>query len=117
MSLCTLPVGGDGSVSLAGGVPVPANGGAAGRSSVVVGLRPEALELAGEGVQAEVEVVEEVGADAYVFCVTELGGERTKLVARADARRAPARGERVALRPLAAEAHLFDPESGARLGA
>ena len=55
------------------------------------------------------------GADAHVSCVTELGGVRTKLVARTDARRAPDRGERVALRPVADEAHLFDPESGARI--
>ena len=34
---------------------------------------PESLELAADGVPAEVEVVEEVGADAYVFCVTEAG--------------------------------------------
>ena len=56
---------------------------------VVVGLRPEALELAADGIAAEVEVVEEFGADAFVFCVAEIGGERTKLVARVDARRAP----------------------------
>jgi multiple sugar transport system ATP-binding protein len=96
-------------------MPVPDAARADGRSRVVVGLRPEAFELAAEGVPAEVEVVEEVGADAHVFCVTELGGVRTKLVARAEARRAPARGERVALRPIADEAHLFDPETGARL--
>jgi multiple sugar transport system ATP-binding protein len=69
-----------------------------------------------EGVPAEVEVVEEIGADAFAFCAAEIGGETTKLVARVEARRAPARGERVVLRPQPAEAHLFDPESGDRLG-
>ena len=39
----------------------------------------------------------------------------TKLVARAGAKHAPARGERVTLRPVAEEAHLFDPLSGVRL--
>ena len=61
------------------------------------------------------EVVEEFGADAYVFCAAELGGAETKLVARGDARRAPARGERVTLRPRPDEAHLFDPETDERL--
>ena len=82
----------------------------------MLGLRPEALELAGDGIPAEVEVVEEVGADAHVFCVAELAGERTKLAARTETRNAPARGSRVALRPKPEEAHVFDPVSGDRLG-
>ncbi len=114
MNLCTLPVV-NGAASF-GGVPVPLPVGANGRSSVVLGLRPESLELAAEGVPAEVEVVEEIGADAFAFCAAEIAGETAKLVARVEARRAPARGERVALRPMPAEAHLFDPESGDRLG-
>src|ERR687887_1415206 len=97
MNLCTLPVA-NGAVSL-GGVSVPLPRAANGRTSVVVGLRPESLELAAEGVPARVEVVEEFGADAYVFCAAEVGGAETRLVARSDARRAPARGARVALRP------------------
>jgi multiple sugar transport system ATP-binding protein len=87
-----------------------------GRPRLVLGVRPEALELAADGIVAEVEVVEEVGADAYVFCATELGGERTKLVARTETKRAPERGSRVTVRPRADEVHAFDPESGARLG-
>ena len=55
------------------------------------------------------------GADSYVFCVSEVGGETTKIVARTESRRAPARGERVALRARTEEAHLFDPVSGDRL--
>ena len=99
MNLCTLPCS-NGAVSFGGSrIPVPA-----GNGEVVVGLRPESLELAGEGLPAEVQVVEELGADAYVFCASALG----RLVARTEAKRAPARGERVALRPVAEEAHLFD---------
>ena len=111
MSTCTLAVS-NGSVELGGvRVPVEANG----RPAVVVGLRPESLELAPDGVPAEVEVVEEFGADAYAFCVAQVGGEDTKLVARVEARRAPERGERVKLQPKPGEAHVFDPETGARL--
>jgi hypothetical protein len=36
-------------------------------------------------------------------------------VARVDARHTPARGERVALRPLPGEAHLFDAATGTRI--
>jgi multiple sugar transport system ATP-binding protein len=114
MNLCTLPVGPNGGLSLGGtDVPVPAS--ANGRKTLVLGLRPESLELAPDGVPAEVEVVEEVGADAYVFCVAELPGGATKFVARTDARRAPERGARVALRPRTEEAHVFDPDTGERL--
>ena len=86
-----------------------------GSREVVVGLRPESLELAADGIPAEVEVVEEIGADAYVFA-RELGGEVGKLVARVETKRAPERGARIALRPRPDEAHLFDPATGARLG-
>jgi multiple sugar transport system ATP-binding protein len=114
MNLCTVPVA-NGSVSF-GGMPVPVPAGAGG-DSVVLGLRPEALELAAEGLDAKVEVVEELGADAYVFCVAEVNGTPTKLVARSHARQAPDRGSRVKLRPLADEAHLFRPDTGERIGA
>jgi multiple sugar transport system ATP-binding protein len=116
MSLCTVPVGGDGAVSLADGVPVPANGAAAGRSSIVVGLRPEALELAPDGIPARVQVVEELGADAYVFCQGDVAGGETRLVARVDPHHTPGLGERVSLRVRGDEtAHFFDPESGRRV--
>ena len=112
MNLCTMPLS-NGAVSL-GGVPIPIPRRTE-SGSVVVGFRPESLELAADGVPARVEVVEEVGADAYVFCASEVEGEVTKLVARTEARRAPERGETVSLRPRAEEAHVFDPETGARL--
>jgi multiple sugar transport system ATP-binding protein len=111
MNLCRLPVE-NGSVSLGGTrVQVGANG----RGELVLGFRPESLELASEGLPAEVEVVEEIGADAYVFCVAQLPGGETKLVARTNTRGAPERGARVVLRPKADEAHIFDPVTGERL--
>jgi multiple sugar transport system ATP-binding protein len=112
MNLCTLPAS-NGAVSFGGvDVPVPK---AAPNGSFVLGVRPESLEVASEGLAARVDVVEDVGADAFVFCTAELGGESTRLVARAEARRAPQQGDRVSLRPRADEAHLFDPASGERL--
>ena len=89
---------------------------ASGSNGVVLGLRPEALELGSGGLPARVEVVEEVGADAYVFCSAQLGGESTRLVARTESRLAPGRGAAVTLRVRRDEAHLFDAQSGVRLG-
>jgi multiple sugar transport system ATP-binding protein len=114
MNLCTMPLT-NGAVSFGGtSIPVPAG---SANGEVVVGLRPESLELASDGLPAEVQVVEEVGADAYVFCISEIAGQKTKLVARGDARHAPSRGERVSLRATASEAHLFRPETGERIRA
>jgi len=120
MNLCEVPLGANGAISFGKervelGEQLAAAVRANGREGVVLGLRPEALELGSEGVPAEVEVVEELGADAYVFCTAEVGGSSRRLVARTEARLAPAQGERIALRPRPDQAHLFDCETGARL--
>jgi multiple sugar transport system ATP-binding protein len=83
---------------------------------VIVGVRPEALELAGDGVPATVDAIEELGSDAFIFCTAELPDGPGRLTARVDARHAPARGARVRLRPSPEhEPHLFDAASGERL--
>jgi multiple sugar transport system ATP-binding protein len=116
MNLCTLPVEGGRLTLGADALVLPAA--VNGRAEVVVGLRPESLELgfASDGIPGRVEVVEELGADVYAFCLAQLPGGETKLVARMEARHAPDRGARVTLRPRLEEAHLFDAETGARLG-
>src|SRR5437762_49044 len=70
MNLCSVPVGSHGAVSLGGvAVPLPEAARSAAASGgwdrVTVGLRPESLELAGDGIAAQVEVTEEIGADAF----------------------------------------------------
>jgi multiple sugar transport system ATP-binding protein len=115
MNLCTVPVV-EGRASI-GGDALALPGEVNGRSEVVVGLRPEALELAAsDGIPGRVEVIEELGADVYAFCLAQLPGGEAKLVARMEARHAPDRGARVTLRPRLEEAHLFDAATGARLG-
>jgi multiple sugar transport system ATP-binding protein len=86
------------------------------RPGVIVGVRPEALELGADGIPATVDAIEELGADAFIFCSAELGEGTTRLTARVDARHAPQRGERVHLRPSPEhEPHLFDADTGERL--
>ena len=97
---------------------VPARAVGLGGNGNVAGFRPEHVDIAGEGgIPARVEVVEDIGADAYIFCSADLDGHQTRLVARTEVRNAPAQGDRVSLRPRADEAHLFDTQSGERLGA
>ena len=89
--------------------------GRAARGRVTVGLRPDALELAPDGLPARVEVVEDVGAEAYAICSADLADGERRVIARVDPRHPPAQGERVHLRPVGEEAHLFDPDTGDRL--
>jgi multiple sugar transport system ATP-binding protein len=117
MNLCTVHLK-NGAASF-GGVDVPLPPGVTpnGRTDLVLGVRPESLEVATEGVRARVDVVEDVGADAFVFCTADVDGESTRLVARTEVRKAPHQGDNVALRPRAEDAHLFDLATGERLGA
>ena len=87
-------------------------------STVTVGSRPEDLETAphGEGLQVEVDVVEELGADAYVYGHTTLDGKDHDIVARVDGRRPPMKGETIYVRPQSGHVHLFDTKTGLRLG-
>ncbi|UVY83274.1 sn-glycerol-3-phosphate ABC transporter ATP-binding protein UgpC [Brachybacterium sp. NBEC-018] len=88
-------------------------------SSVTVGVRPEDLELVGDGqgLAVEVDVVEELGADAYVYGRLAGADETAKpVIARVDGRRPPMKGETVHFRPKEGHLHLFDVKSGQRLG-
>ena len=88
-------------------------------SSVTVGVRPEDLDLVseGQGLAVEVDVVEELGADAYVYGRLA-GSDETSapIIARVDGRRPPMKGETVHFRPKEGHLHLFDVANGARLG-
>ncbi|MBG6218585.1 multiple sugar transport system ATP-binding protein [Arthrobacter sp. CAN_A6] len=118
MNLLEMPVT-DGGV-LFGGIVYPVPGdilrNAAG-STVTLGVRPEDLVLSstGEGLQVEVDVVEELGADAYIYGHTTLNGKDHDMVVRVDGRRPPMKGDTVFVRPEPGHVHLFDTSSGLRL--
>jgi multiple sugar transport system ATP-binding protein len=116
MNLFTLPVV-DSSVSL-GDWPIPLTREIAGSArEIVVGVRPEHLELGDRGVEMEIDVVEELGADAYLYGhITESGRAVDQLVvARADGHNPPPRGSRVRLHPEPGHLHFFAPD-GRRIG-
>ncbi|MGP9709342.1 ABC transporter ATP-binding protein [Brachybacterium sp. AOP24-D1-21] len=89
------------------------------QSTVTIGIRPEDLEIApdGQGIAVEVDLVEELGADAFIYG-RRAGSEETSkpFIARVDARRPPSKGETVYFRPTEGHIHLFDAKSGLRLG-
>jgi multiple sugar transport system ATP-binding protein len=108
MNLFTLPVV-DSTVSL-GDWPITLPREIASTASeVVVGVRPEHFELGGLGVEMEVDVVEELGADAYLYgrIISSDKAIDAPIVARTDGRRPPERGSRVRLHPEPGHLHFF----------
>ena len=88
-----------------------------GGREITVGVRPEDMDLVGEGkgLKTTVNLVEELGADAYVYGDTEVNGERHEIIARVDGRRPPAKGETVYFAPTPGHVHLFSTTTGERL--
>jgi multiple sugar transport system ATP-binding protein len=91
---------------------------------VTVGVRPEAIDLAadGDGIPAVVNLVEELGAEAYVYAqladhVTTSVTAVNDVIARVEPRDEPRSGERINLRVRPGSILLFDAQSGARIGA
>ena len=95
---------------------------AVGAGPVIVGLRPEALELSGDGtgLPAVVKLVEELGAEAFIYAqLDEPAGEALNatpdLVVRVDPSVVVKAGDRITLRVKDDSMLLFDAESGARI--
>jgi len=85
--------------------------------TVTVGLRPEDLVLTtkGNGIAVEIQVIEELGADAFLYGNTTIEGKKIDIIARVDAKNHPNAGETVHLIPQGGITHLFDITSGLRL--
>ncbi|MWB97723.1 ABC transporter ATP-binding protein [Agromyces seonyuensis] len=86
---------------------------------VTVGVRPEDITVSNDasaGLPVVVDLVEELGADGYLYGHSEVDGQRTDIVARVDGRSHPFAGETVYLTPVPHHVHVFDAESGERLG-
>jgi len=117
MNLLEVPLGEHGAKVGPALVPVPrAARDGAGQDSVVVGIRPEAFELAStedDGAIALTTVlVEELGADAFVYGNTDTGA---RLVVRVGGQRMPAKGEKLYVRPHVHDCHVFRVGDGQRL--
>jgi multiple sugar transport system ATP-binding protein len=91
----------------------------AGASSakVTIGIRPEdvRVSMTGEGLPVDVDLVEELGADGYLYGHTDINGNRVDIVARVDGRNHPNAGDKVVITPEPNHIHVFDTESGLRL--
>jgi multiple sugar transport system ATP-binding protein len=117
-----LEVGVQGDTMKFGDADVPLRREAAGEAhkagdAVTVGVRPEDMELvgSGQGLKTTINLVESLGADAYVYGVAKLGGEDHHVIARVDGRKPPEKGAVVEFAPKAGHIHVFSTETGERL--
>ena len=68
-----------------------------------------------QSLPVDVDVVEELGSDAFLYGSTELFGAQASLVARADWRYPPHKGDRLNLAVDVSRVHLFSTITGKRL--
>ena len=88
--------------------------------TLTVGIRPENFDLGEAGIGVDVAVVEELGADAYLYGTLAGLTEDEQLTAqqivgRISSRRPPERGSTVRLTVDPDHVHVFSQTSGARL--
>jgi multiple sugar transport system ATP-binding protein len=136
MNLVKVPIT-DGGVMFGNSVvPVPreALSAASGRGdrTVTVGIRPEHFDVVGRngdtaaspakdtadapaGLAVTVNVVEELGADGYVYGTAEVGGAEQDLVVRVAGRQVPEKGAVLHIVPRPGETHVFSTSTGERL--
>jgi multiple sugar transport system ATP-binding protein len=113
----------NGNIALGGkSVPVPEAAAKVlterGRTSVIMGMRPEDLRISDSETAwpAEVHLGDGLGAAAYGYTEVKLPDGLTKqVVVRTDGRQHPARGSMLGLEAVPNQTHLFDPETGERL--
>jgi multiple sugar transport system ATP-binding protein len=128
MNILDLPLGSDGADLAGYPLELPRSAVEAlsgeGTDKITVGFRPESVELVGEGdgFPMQVDVVEELGSDAYAYgrLGASRGGElrptEERTIVRVDPRKPPAPGHTAYLRILPGELHLFSPVTGDRIG-
>ena len=101
------------------GIAVPAAAG----SDVTVGVRPEGFTPASDGFHVLVEVVEELGSDAFVYGkpadtnvkFANSGDEGAQIIVRWDPKNPPKPGETIAVTANPTAVHLFNSTSGERI--
>src|SRR5215471_8823256 len=87
-------------------------------ATVTVGFRPEDTDLVGEtegGMPILVDLVEELGSDAYVYGHVNLSGADERFVVRTDGRRTPRMGDTVYVKPRVGHHHAFNASTGSRI--
>jgi multiple sugar transport system ATP-binding protein len=102
-----------------GDVEVPIDRAAAtkAKGDITVGVRPESWRIVGEGegIPVKVTVVEELGADAFVYGTSGAEGTPDQVIIRIDGRMEHHKGQTIYVTTDPHKVHVFDTNSGLRL--
>ncbi len=101
------------------GIAVPASAG----KEITVGVRPEGFTPASDGFHVLVEVVEELGSDAFVYGkpadtnvkFANANEEGAQIIVRWDPKNPPKEGSTIAVSAQASAVHLFNSNTGERI--
>ena len=84
-------------------------------AAVNIGVRPESWVVGSEGgLDATVDVVEELGSESYLYCTAQ-GMDHREVVVRTEGLSSSQLGDQVSLVPKPEAVHLFDTATGLRL--
>lgn len=119
MNLLIAPVSGGKAMLGDLAIDVPASAG----TSVTVGVRPEAFIPASKGFHVLVEVVEELGSDAFVYgkpadtsvAFANATDEGAQVIVRWDPKNPPKPGDTITVGAVADVVHLFNSTTGERI--
>ncbi|SDD31160.1 ABC transporter ATP-binding protein [Nocardioides lianchengensis] len=99
-------------------IPVDRAAAAAATGPVTLGVRPEAFRVVGEGqdgLPVKVTLVEELGADAYVYGTSGVEGTPSNVVVRVPGQVGHQKGSTIRVTTDPTAVHLFDNATGRRL--
>jgi multiple sugar transport system ATP-binding protein len=99
-------------------VPVDPAAAAKMQGKITVGVRPEAWRFVGnsqEGLPVRVTVVEDLGADAYVYGTSGVEGTPNNIIIRVSGRDHVQKGETIHVTTDPHNVHVFNTETGERL--
>lgn len=99
-------------------VPVDPTASSKMKGNVTVGVRPEAWRIVSEsegGLPVKVTVVEELGADAYVYGTSGVEGTPHDIIVRISGRQNVRKGETIHVTTDPNQVHVFDTDTGERL--
>jgi multiple sugar transport system ATP-binding protein len=89
-----------------------------GNNRITIGFRPEECTLVAPsegGIPVTVDLVEELGSDAYVYGTAKFDDTEQRIVVRVPGRTSPNMGDTVYVAPRVGSHHVFHAETGARL--